>query len=157
MTIDTRPRIFQINVSRGGVPKLAVAGADVNELGIAADSQKHTGIHGGPLRALCLYSLEHHLALQAEGHPIFPGSVGENIVTVGVDLSAMGPGERLRLGEVEIEITSYTAPCKTIRRSFVDENFNRISQKLHPGWSRLYARVLTPGRIAAGDPITIIE
>jgi MOSC domain-containing protein YiiM len=156
MSIDTRPRIYQINVSNGGVPKLPIFAAEVTELGISVDSQKHTEIHGGPLRALCLYSLEQHLALQEEGHPIFPGSIGENIVTVGVDLAAMAPGDRLSLGDVEIEITSYTMPCSTIRRAFRDENSNRISQKLHPGWSRLYARVLRPGNIAVGDPIAIV-
>ena len=35
--------------------------------------------HGGPERALCLFSLERILELQAEGHPIFPGAAGENI------------------------------------------------------------------------------
>lgn len=153
----TTPRIFQINVSKGGVPKLPIFSAEVNELGITEDRQKHTDIHGGPTRALCIYSLEQQLALQEEGHPIYPGSVGENIVTVGIDLSRFGPGDRMKLGEVAVEITSYTMPCKNIRRAFSDENSNRISQKLHPGWSRLYAKVLRPGRITVGDPITIEE
>lgn len=150
-------RIFQINTSRGGVPKLAVAAADVTALGIVGDGHRHKDIHGGPERALCLYSLEQMLALQEEGHPVFPGSIGENILTAGLDLSAIVPGNRLRLGnDVEVEITSYTLPCKTIAAAFRNREFSRISQKVHPGWSRLYTRILREGRIAAGDPVRLI-
>lgn len=151
------PGIYQINISGGGVPKTPVATAEVKTLGIAGDAHRNRRYHGGPERALCLYSLEHLLALQKEGHPIVPGSAGENIVTVGLDLAALEPGTRLRLGDtVEIEIASYTAPCKTIAGSFIDGKFSRISQKLHPGWSRLYARVLREGHISAGDPIVLL-
>ena len=50
---------------------------------------------GGPLAALCLYSLEVIQALQAEGHSIFPGSVGENITLSHLDWSRVTPGVRL--------------------------------------------------------------
>jgi MOSC domain-containing protein YiiM len=43
-------------------------------------------------------------------------------------------------------------PCKTIKASFIDGKFIRIAQKLHPGWSRVYARVLSEGQIHFGDP-----
>jgi MOSC domain-containing protein YiiM len=154
--MQSNARIFQINTSRGGVPKLATAVADVTTLGIAGDAHHDRRHHGGPDRALCLYSVEQIMALQEEGHPIFPGSAGENIVTIGLDLFSLEPGARLTVGDdVEIEIASYTSPCKTIAASFIDGNFSRISQKVHPGWSRLYARVLREGSIRPGDPITL--
>ena len=56
-----------------------------------------------------------------------------------------------------LEITSFTSPCKTIRRSFIDGRFVRISQKVHPGWSRVYARVVTEGNVAIGDRIEILR
>lgn len=152
----TTPRIFQINVSNGGVPKLAVQHADVTSLGITTDRQRNLRHHGGPDRALCLYTLENILALQEEGHPIFPGAAGDNITTVGLDLGALDLGTRLRLGEVEIELTSYTVPCKNINGFFSDGNSNRISQKHHPGWSRLYARILREGKFRTGDEVTIL-
>jgi MOSC domain-containing protein YiiM len=149
-------RIFQINSSLGGVPKQARALAEVSLLGILSDDHNDKRDHGGPDRAICLYSLEHIVALQSEGHPIFPGSIGENVTTIGVDLSTLHPGMRLQLGEeVTLEITSYTVPCKTIRESFIEHKFTRISQSHYPGWSRLYARVLTGGRISVGDAITV--
>ena len=78
-------RIFQLNVSNGGVPKLPVREALLTPDGLEGDRQAHPQIHGGPERALCLYALERILELQAEGHPIYPGSIGENITVCGLD------------------------------------------------------------------------
>ncbi|HEY0005997.1 MAG TPA: MOSC domain-containing protein [Pyrinomonadaceae bacterium] len=151
-------RIFQLNYSNGGVPKTPVREALVTERGLVGDRQAKTKIHGGPERALCLFALEHILQLQAEGHPIYPGSAGENITTVGLDWQRLEPGVRLALGdEVLIEIASYTNPCQTIASSFAEGRFKRISQKLYPGCSRLYARILQTGRLAIGQTVRVIN
>ncbi len=147
-------RIFQLNCSAGGVPKLAVRAAEVTEVGLAGDEHNFPDIHGGPERALCLYSLERILELQAEGHPIFPGSVGENVTLSGLDWNEVVPGLQLYLGDdVQIEITRYTSPCNSIPDSFLDGDYPRISQKVHPGYSRVYARVLRPGKLVVGQPV----
>lgn len=149
--------IFQLNCSAGGVPKRAVNDALLTTTGLACDRQAKRLIHGGPERALCLYAVELIRRLQAEGHPIAPGSVGENVTVAGIDWTTLEPGARLALGdEVLIEISSYNSPCKSIAASFTDASFERISQKLHPGWSRLYARVLKTGRLAASQPVRVL-
>jgi MOSC domain-containing protein YiiM len=148
--------IFSLNRSQGGVPKLPVREAMVTAGGMEGDWQEDRKHHGGPTRALCLYSLEQILALQAQGHPIFPGSVGENVTIVGLDWSALGPGVRLRLGEVEVEVTSYATPCSTIEDSFADHRFKRIAEKVNPGTSRLYARVLRAGTLRVGDAVEVV-
>ena len=149
-------RIFQLNISAGGVPKLAVRDGMVTELGIVGDDHTAPDIHGGPERALCLFSLERILELQAEGHPIFPGAVGENVTISGIDWQKVIPGAQLALGdEVLLEITSYTTPCNTIPAYFADGQFQRIAQKLHPGWSRVYARVLNGGTLKVGQVVKL--
>ncbi len=149
--------IFQINLSAGGVPKLGQPQAEVSYAGLVGDSHRDLVSHGGPERALCLYSLERILALQLEGHPVFPGAIGENMTIAGLDWSLIIPGARLRLGEtVLVEITRYTTPCSNIAPFFVEEEISRVSQKANPGWSRLYARVLQPGILAVGDRVEII-
>jgi len=151
-------RIFQLNCSAGGVPKLAVREAALTVNGLSCDRQAHPRFHGGPERALCLYALERILELQDKGHPIYPGSAGENITVVGLDWAALRPGSRLMLGdEVLIEISSYTTPCKTIALSFINREFERIAQKEHPGDSRLYARVLRTGQLAVGQKIQVLN
>jgi MOSC domain-containing protein YiiM len=143
--------IFQINASSGGVPKHPLREADVTALGLSVDKVANPDIHGGPRAALCLFSLERIVALQAEGHPIFPGSVGENVTLAGLDWDQLKPGTRLRLGDgVLLEITQYTTPCQTIAESFSDRNSNRIHQQKHAGWSRVYASVLQSGHIQIG-------
>jgi MOSC domain-containing protein YiiM len=148
--------LVSINVSNGGVPKGRVSGAKVSRSGLQNDAQEDTISHGGPERAVCVYSLERIRSLQAEGHPIDVGTAGENVTVEGIDWDRIVPGARLRLGdEVVLEIASFTTPCKTIGASFIDGKFVRISQKLHPGWSRVYARVLSEGQIHFGDPVEV--
>jgi MOSC domain-containing protein YiiM len=147
--------IFAINISDGGVPKHATRSAWIGVNGVEGDRQRNQTLHGGPNRAVCLYSLELIQRLQAEGHPIVPGSIGDNLTLAAIDWSAMVPGALLEAGPVLLELTSYTAPCRNIRDSFRGGDFSRVSHKVHPGWSRLYARVLEEGLVTPGMPLAI--
>jgi MOSC domain-containing protein YiiM len=150
--------IVQVNVSAGGVPKRPVAEAHIGALGLAGDDHDDKVDHGGPDRAVCLFAIERIEALIGEGHPIGPGTTGENITTRGLRWEAVVPGARLRLGpEALIEITGYAPPCKTNARWFTGGEFKRISHKVFPGWSRVYARVLVPGTVRPGDGVEIVE
>ena len=150
-------RVHQVSVSKGGVPKLPVERATVDHLGLVGDGHDDKVHHGGPDRAVCLYSLDIIERLRAEGHPIFPGSVGENLTVSGLDWEQLRPGSRLRVGDgVLLEVTSYTSPCLTISGSFHDGRFSRISQKTHPGESRVYARVLRRGDVRPGDEVRLL-
>ncbi|MGQ0848685.1 MAG: MOSC domain-containing protein [Actinomycetota bacterium] len=143
--------VVQVNSSRGGVPKLPVADARVLFMGLEGDNHHDRRFHGGPERALCLFSLDVIEALRLEGHPIFPGAAGENITVSGVDWSTVRPGTRWWIGDrVEIEVTGYTTPCEKNAAWFVDGDFTRMGQRQHPGSSRVYARVLSEGQVAAG-------
>ena len=149
--------ITSINVNpAGGVPKHAVTHAELGIAGVVGDRQRDKRHHGGPERAVSLYSAERIATLQAEGHPIAPGTTGENLTISGLDWDTLAPGSRLRIGEtVRIEITSYAVPCNNIADSFIEGKMTRMSQKLHPGWSRLYARILTPGVVHSGDQVYV--
>jgi len=150
-------RIVQISISAGGVPKRAVPSARVTVLGLQGDVQRDREHHGGPERALCLFSQERIRTLQAEGHPISPGSIGENLTVEGVDWAAVTPGTFLLLGATVVaQVTRYTAPCMNIAASFDDRDYSRVSQKRHPGDSRVYLRVLREGLLAKDDPVRIL-
>lgn len=150
-------RLHSINVSRGGVPKLPVMAVEIRAGGLAGDAQRDLKLHGGPDRAVCLWSLGIITALQDEGHPVTIGSTGENLTLSGLRWAELVPGVRLRVGEqVLLEITDYAMPCRTIWKSFRLRRYGRISQKKHPGQSRLYARVLQAGHVAVGDAAVIV-
>ena len=148
-------KIFSINCSPGGVPKLPVPEALVSTFGVFGDGQNNRKHHGGPDRAVCLFSLERIRALQEEGHPIGSGTTGENLTISGLDWDIVTPLSVLEIGEAILEVTDYTKPCRTIRESFIGHKFVRMSQKHHPGWSRVYARVLREGMVRTGDTVTL--
>jgi MOSC domain-containing protein YiiM len=147
--------VHSINVSDGGVPKRPRTSAWVDVNGVDGDRQRNLRVHGGPDRAVALYSLDLIRTLQAEGHPIGPGTLGENVTITGIDWALMVPGARVQVGELELEITAYADPCRNIASAFSDGDSTRVSQKVHPGWSRLYAKVLHEGLVAAGDSVSI--
>lgn len=148
--------LHQINVSDGGVPKKPVLEARVTLQGVEGDRQRNLKVHGGPDRAVCLYSLDVIEQLQQAGHSIAPGFSGENLTLAGLDWGLMQPGVRLTVGpDVELEVMSYTSPCSHNARWFLDGDYQRISQKKHPGWSRVYAKVLKEGVVRPGDVVSI--
>ena len=148
-------QIHSINVSNGGVPKQPRPACEVRFGGIVGDRQRDRRYHGGPERAVSLYSLELIAALQAEGHPVAPGALGENLTLAGVDWQEMVPGTVLEAGNALLELTSYAAPCSNLRPYFIAGEFKRVAQNLRPGWSRLYARVRREGTISVGDRLRI--
>lgn len=147
--------VAQVNVSDGGVPKAPVAEAEVTARGLVGDRQEARQHHGRPWQALCLWSVEVIEALQGEGHPIAPGSAGENLTLAGIDWSTLRPGTRLQMGDVVAEVSAWAQPCQKNARWFADRDFRRMDHDRHPGWSRAYAWVRTPGRIRAGDPVVV--
>jgi MOSC domain-containing protein YiiM len=154
----TDARVAQISISAGGVPKTAVEQARVTRLGLEGDRHRDTEHHGGPERAVCLYALEAIEALQVEGHLITPGSIGENLTVHGLDWKAVVPGQVIQVGErVLLQVTRYTSPCLNIAPVFLDGDFARVSQKRHPGWSRVYTQVLREGTIARGDTVRLLS
>jgi MOSC domain-containing protein YiiM len=146
-------RIFQLSRSAGGVPKLAIQEAQVHELGLEGDKQRNLKVHGGPNRALCLFALEVIVKLQAEGHPIYPGSTGENVTIVGLDWAALRGGTRVQLGDVIVELTVVADPCKQIAASFIDRAFKRLDV---PGDTRWYCRVVQTGALRVAMPVRVL-
>ncbi|MDD2739995.1 MAG: MOSC domain-containing protein [Methylomonas lenta] len=150
----TKGSIIQLNISAGGVPKSSIIEGIVEPSGLQGDRQRNLKYHGGPDRALCLWSLEIIQALQKEGHPIQPGDAGENITLSGLPWNRISPGCQMNLGNsVLLLVTDYAPPCRTIARYFKLRRYGRISQKQNPGTSRLYARVLRPGVLRVGDHV----
>jgi MOSC domain-containing protein YiiM len=148
-------RVAQISVSAGGVPKRAVEAARITKRGIEGDRQATRKHHGRPWQALCLWSGDVIERLRAEGHPIEPGSAGENITISGLDWAELRPGVRMRVGDALVETTLYALPCAKNARWFVDGDFGRIEHTRERGVSRLYAWVLVDGDVRTGDAVVV--
>ncbi len=144
-----------VHASDGGVPKRPIPSATVDASGIVGDRQETRRHHGRPWQALCLYSAEVIDALAAEGHPIAPGAIGENLTIAGVDWARLRGGLTVEIGDVRLRLSSPAAPCLKIGDSFTGRAFDRVDHVAHPGWARWYASVLGGGVISAGDPVTV--
>lgn len=156
------PRIVQINVSKGGVPKRPIDLGIITRQRIEGDDWNDKKHHGLPDQALCLFSLELIEELTTLGYPLFPGALGENLTTQGLDYRTVRPGQIYRLGrDVLIRITKVRQPCRTIavygasllRELYDVEVKHGAVESARWGRSGFYAEVLCEGTIVPGDPI----
>ncbi|MCL5743276.1 MAG: MOSC domain-containing protein [Acidobacteria bacterium] len=143
--------VVQVNLSAGGVPKRPVPEAYLTSLGFEGDISAHNQIHGGPLKAVLLMAAETIDDLAARGYPVFYGATGENITTRGIDPSQMRQGQRYRIGEALIELTSVRIPCSTL-----DVYGSGLKHELR-GVSGFYAAVAEPGIVRAHDIISLVD
>ncbi len=77
------------------------------------------------------------------------GVIRENITVRGIGVNGMAPGLRIRLGDALIEVTKPCSPC-----SLMDEIRPGLKDEL-VGRRGTYARVVEPGLVRVGDPVTV--
>lgn len=157
--------VVRIHTSLGGLPKFPVAEAVVHRLGIEGDAVAHPKFHGGPLQALLLITEEGIEELKAMGYPLFPGAMGENITTRGLDRRQMRIGQRYRVGQIIIELTKIRVPCSaldvygaSIQKAVYDARV-KAGNPDSPVWglSGFYASVFEGGSIREQDIINLLD
>ena len=162
LTAGSRGQIASINVSHpGGVPKRPIDRTVITTRGLIGDGQRtKEPVHGGPEKAVCLFGVEQIRRVNADGHHLYPGAIGENLTLSGLDLGGLASGDQLRIGDPAsgpiIQLSDPAAPCKNIAGSFEDWRIARVSHKVRPEDSRWYARVLREGPVVSGDPIELL-
>lgn len=82
---------------------------------------------------------------------IAPGAVKENITTRGIQIRGLKAGERLRIGEVVLEVTYRCDPCDRM-----NEIRPGLKEELRGRRGMLF-RVVEGGRIRVGDSILKVE
>jgi MOSC domain-containing protein YiiM len=142
--------LAQLNISGGGMPKLPIPSAMVTRDGVAGDWQHNRKYHGGPNRAICLFSVELYDWLAEQGVVLAHGSVGENFTTGGLNLQALKVGDRLRVGACSIEITDVRVPCSNLKQCHPE------LPKLIDGRSGWVGKVVTEGLVRQGDPVEVM-
>ncbi|HEY5836993.1 MOSC domain-containing protein [Streptomyces sp.] len=147
--IDKRPVTGPVAVAAPG-PK------GTGAVGLAGDRVYDVKHHGGDDQAVYAYAREDLDHWEAElGRTLGNGSFGENLTTAGIDVNAALIGERWRIGAtVVLEVSCPRIPCATFA-GWLDEHgwMRRFTRAALPG---PYLRVVEPGEITAGDPITVV-
>lgn len=152
-----------MSASAGGVPKRALLEGYLGEGGFDGDSWRHPKFHGGPKQAALLISMEVLDELREQGFAVYPGALGENITTEGIDYARLRIGHRLRVGEAIVELTKLRVPCDAISvygEGIQKELFDRrckAGDVSSPRWGRggFYARVIQPGTVRPQDIISV--
>ncbi|MEX0868403.1 MAG: MOSC domain-containing protein [Nitriliruptoraceae bacterium] len=137
--IDKQPVVGVVRVTRDGV---------------AGDAQANHRHHGGPDQAVYAYGSADAVWWQDRiGAPRPPGSFGENLRVAGIDVSATRIGDHWRVGGVVVEVTGPRIPCRVLA-GFWDRP-GLIDEFIDAGRPGAYLRVIEPGSVVAGDPVTV--
>jgi len=156
--------VLHVNISPGGIPKRPIPEAYVTMEGIRGDRWAKPSVHGGPNQALLLITSEGLDELTAQGFGVFPGALGENLTTVGLERRQLRIGQRFRAGDVYFELTKRRAPCVTLNvypgiQKAIFDQLAKDHDPASPRWGLggMYARVLEPGVIRPHDIITLVD
>ncbi|HWL10999.1 MAG TPA: MOSC domain-containing protein [Planctomicrobium sp.] len=161
-----RPRQFATEESVGdsskpwcsAIVKQTVTGkVFVDFTNINGDEQADLKHHGGADKAVLGYAAGHYPAWNSDLPEIeFPyGGFGENLTLSGIDESTCCIGDVYAIGECRLQISQPRQPCWKLSRRWNIPNLAVLVQKTgRTGW---YFRVLTPGAIESGMPLTLVD
>src|SRR5689334_8005765 len=105
-----------------GIYKLPVQEAvQVTSSGIQEDFIASTKHHGGPDQAIYVYGESDYIWWTQEiGHKPTPGTFGDNFTISELESATFNIGDRLKMGDITLEITAPRIPCKTFARRMED-------------------------------------
>ena len=86
---------------------------------------------------------------------LVPGGFGENLTTEGFDEDNVAIGDIFRIGRATAQVTQPRQPCFKLVLRFEDPQMGRAM--VRSGFSGWYLRILEPGLIGAGAPITLVD
>jgi MOSC domain-containing protein YiiM len=156
--------VVQVSVSAGGVPNHPIDWGEVTFRGIAGDGWRHPQFHGIPKRAILLITAEGLAEIKSRGFPLYPGALGENVTTRGLDRRELRFGQRLRCGAATIQLTELRIPCDAISlygKGIQEAIYDAQAMKADPasplwGLSGFYASVIEPGIVRPGDAMMLL-
>ena len=131
----------------------------VERLGLVGDEQADTRVHGGPEKAVHHYAADHYPQLARSfataTTPFAPGSLGENLSSLGLTEVNVHIGDVYRAGTVVLQVSQPRSPCWKINHRFGNERLSRfIANQRITGW---YYRVLEAGVLEAGDRLELLD
>ncbi|OFW06574.1 MAG: hypothetical protein A3H96_12970 [Acidobacteria bacterium RIFCSPLOWO2_02_FULL_67_36] len=124
---------------------------------LAGDRQADLRVHGGPDKAVCVYSADHYPAWRRELgiEDCGPGWFGENFSVEGQTETTACIGDVYRAGSALVQISQPRGPCwKLARRWGRPEFVQLVTDSRRTGW---YLRVIEEGDVTAGESLVLTE
>lgn len=139
------PTVVAIHVAKGRrLPTRSVPSVEA-EAGAGLVGDRY---HGSKHRHVTIQSLPDLEAAAAElGRPVDPGLTRRNVTISGGAIPTR-PGDRITIGDVELEVVRIAAPCRLL-----DDNLGPgAARALHARAGTVF-RLLTSGTISVGDEV----
>ena len=171
-------KILSVNLAvpeRSTAKRVGITGINKQPVGgpvtVRAPGPKTTGLHSG-LVGDQIFDIEHHggddqavYAYAREDYDwwedqldrVLPGGVfGEKLTTVGLDVNGAVIGETWLIGDsLVLQPTFGRIPCATFQAKMAEPQWVKtFTRENRPG---AYLRVVEPGDVQAGDPVTVVH
>lgn len=125
--------------------------------GLEGNAVADTRVHGGPDKAVCVYSAEHWPYWRERlGEPDLGGAAfGENFSVAALAEPGVCLGDRWRVGDARFEVSQPRRPCWKLARRWREKRLTLWVQETgYTGW---YLRVIEEGAVTPGDAIDLVE
>ncbi|HWE64123.1 MAG TPA: MOSC domain-containing protein [Chloroflexota bacterium] len=141
---------------RTGIYKLpGVTPVLVTPLGLEGDAIVDTENHGGLDQAVYVFTMPDYAWWSTHvGRPLAPGTFGENLTLSDLESATLRIGDRLRVGEILLEVTAPRIPCVTLAARMEDPRFVKTFR--HAEKPGVYCRVVEPGYVKMSDPVALL-
>lgn len=122
---------------------------------LAGDQQADLSVHGGPDKAVCVYSGDHYAAWRRELREERAGDgwFGENFTIEGQTEEGVCLGDVYGIGSAVVEVSQPRGPCWKLGRRW--GRFDMPKRTIRSGRTGWYFRVREPGEVGAGDELTL--
>ena len=150
--------LYQGKIVRTGIFKEPVQGrVNLRRLNLDGDGQADLIGHGGPFKAVYVYSIEnYHYWKRKLGRDGFPyGQFGENFTVEEMEDDKVHVGDVFRVGSALVEVTQPRVPCSKLAMKMEAPTFLKpfmTSERVG-----FYLRVLKEGQVGAGDVVERVK
>jgi MOSC domain-containing protein YiiM len=124
---------------------------------LAGDRQADLTVHGGPDKAVCVYSGDHYATWRGElAEPACgPGWFGENFTVAKQAERTVCIGDVYQVGSAVVEVSQPRSPCWKLAKRWGRLDLPKLV--VRSGRSGWYLRVLEEGMIAAGQVLSLLR
>jgi MOSC domain-containing protein YiiM len=141
--------------TKSGIGKSKIEhSAMVNEHGVSGDEQADLVNHGGPDKAICVYSFDHYPHWEKVlNRSLTYGAFGENFTVSRMKDDEVHIGDVFQVGSAVLQISQPRQPCwKLAMKWGLDELPLLVTEQ---GATGFYFRVLQAGEVQAGDELQL--
>lgn len=124
----------------------------IKEANVIEDFGIENDAHAGKWhRQVSLLALEKIEDFKSKGADVDFGAFGENLVVEGIELNKLPIGQKIKVGEIELEVTQIGKKCHDKCAIYY-----QVGQCIMPS-NGIFTKVLKGGKLKVGEEITLLD